>query len=306
MGPEDSKKKAVKFYMMVDGEPVEISPEIAEITYSEDRQGDNVLPLQECEITVDAHLTAPLILIHGRMIYRCENCGKSWPMYLEKGIEEFGENHKPSPFTIKCPYCGGWAMDVLGIQKVPGGGYVPLPDGCRYFANLEDKDCGVPMLYETGTAPSGAKIVAIGLDQHNRRQQDWQTVDKEVLEDIQACVKKYIDDFIAAEFAELAGEEVRELAEAAGIFAEMSSYSLAEVMEAMANAFNGGVNPKQVRRAFFGLATAWDRKELREKQRAVERETASRFRQYKAGENAWATRKRTGPRRREWRGPART
>ena len=45
-------------------------------------------------------------LIHGRMIYRCEQCGKNWPMYLEKGIEEFGENHKPSPFTIACPYCG--------------------------------------------------------------------------------------------------------------------------------------------------------------------------------------------------------
>ena len=40
-----------------------------------------------------AVLGAPLI--HGRMIYRCECCGKSWPMYLEKGIEEFGENHKP-------------------------------------------------------------------------------------------------------------------------------------------------------------------------------------------------------------------
>lgn len=65
-------------------------------------------------------------------------------MYLEKGIEEFGENHKPSPFTIACPYCGGWAMDVSGIQKVPGGGYVPLPDGYSYFANAGNRDCGVP------------------------------------------------------------------------------------------------------------------------------------------------------------------
>lgn len=65
-------------------------------------------------------------------------------MYLEKGIEEFGENHKPSPFTIGCPYCGGWAMDVSGIQKVPGGGYVPLPDGYSYFANVGNRDCGVP------------------------------------------------------------------------------------------------------------------------------------------------------------------
>ena len=69
--------------------------------------------------------TAPLI--HGRMVYRCECCGESWFMYLEKGIEEFGENHKPSPFTMVCPYCGGWASDVSGIQKVPGGGYMKLP-----------------------------------------------------------------------------------------------------------------------------------------------------------------------------------
>ena len=66
-------------------------------------------------------------------------------MYLEKGIEEFRENHKPSPFTIACPYCGGLAMDVSGIQKVPGGGYVPLPDGYSYFAHMENRDCGVPV-----------------------------------------------------------------------------------------------------------------------------------------------------------------
>ena len=51
------------------------------------------------------------------------------------------------------------------------------------------------MLRKTGTAPSGEKIVMVGQEQHNRRQQDWQTVDKEVLEGIQARVKKYIEDF---------------------------------------------------------------------------------------------------------------
>lgn len=49
--------------------------------------------------------------------------------------------------------------------------------------------------------------------------------------------------------------------------------------------------------------TAWDRKKARERRRAAEREAASRFRQYKASEKAWSARKRTGPRRREWRGP---
>ncbi len=98
-------------------------------------------------------------LIHGRMIYRCELCGNSWPMYLEKGVEEFGANHKPSPFTITCPYCGGLAMDVSGIQKVPGGGYVPLPDGYGYFANVEGRDCGVPTFPPPPTVAEKAAAV---------------------------------------------------------------------------------------------------------------------------------------------------
>ena len=49
--------------------------------------------------------------------------------------------------------------------------------------------------------------------------------------------------------------------------------------------------------------TAWDRKKARERRRAAEREAVSRFRQYKVSEKAWSAQKRTGPRRREWRGP---
>lgn len=49
--------------------------------------------------------------------------------------------------------------------------------------------------------------------------------------------------------------------------------------------------------------TAQNRKKAREKRRAMERAHAARFRQYKASESAWAAQKRTGPRRREWRGP---
>lgn len=52
MGPEDSEKKAVKVYMMVDGQPVEISPDIAEITYSEDEQSNDIFDFGECEITM--------------------------------------------------------------------------------------------------------------------------------------------------------------------------------------------------------------------------------------------------------------
>ena len=53
----------------------------------------------------------------------------------------------------------------------------------------------------------------------------------------------------------------------------------------------------------LNFPTAWDRKEAREKRRAVERAYASSFRQHKAKESAWSARKRTGPRQREWRGP---
>ena len=54
---------------------------------------------------------------------------------------------------------------------------------------------------------------------------------------------------------------------------------------------------------FLDITTAWDRKEARGKLRAVERENASRFRQRKARESTWAVQKRTGQRKREWRGP---
>lgn len=73
------------------------------------------------------------VLVHGAMKYRCDKCGRSWWMFLEKGIEEFGKNHKPSPFCIMCR-CGGTAMDVSGIVKIPDGGYKPLPVGEGYFA----------------------------------------------------------------------------------------------------------------------------------------------------------------------------
>ena len=66
-------------------------------------------------------------------------------MFLEKGLEEFGENHKPVPFTIRCPVCGGFARDISGTCKFPDGGYRELPQGEAYFANVEGQDCGVPM-----------------------------------------------------------------------------------------------------------------------------------------------------------------
>lgn len=71
-------------------------------------------------------------------------------MFLEKGIEEFGDKHKPSPYIIQCP-CGGIAKDISGICKMPEpslnhDGYALLPDGESYFANKKNSDCGVPIV----------------------------------------------------------------------------------------------------------------------------------------------------------------
>lgn len=84
------------------------------------------------------------IFVHAFMKYKCERCGKEWNMYCEKGIEEFGKNHKSSPFTIICDVCGGFASDISGLIKL--GGYYPLGDNMSYFANVKNKYCGVPIL----------------------------------------------------------------------------------------------------------------------------------------------------------------
>ena len=84
------------------------------------------------------------ILVHGAMKYGCEKCGLTWWMFLEKGLEEFGDDHKPVPFVISCPLCGGFARDISGIVKFHEGGYKELPAGEAYFANVDGHDCGVP------------------------------------------------------------------------------------------------------------------------------------------------------------------
>lgn len=218
---------------------------------------DHLREFEYCERERDS-----VPMVHGRMLYRCENCGERWFMYLEKGIEEFGENHKPSPFTIGCPYCGGWASDVSGIQKVPGGGYVPLRDGYSYFANMEDRDCGVPVYRE----------------------------EKRQYEDEAEKINK-----LALVIAEKTGISLEEAV----------TVVLRAMLEKEAQQFlaeNGGMIAT-VQGEPQDRKTAWDRKEARETRRAVDRAATSRFRQYEARESVWSAQKRTGTRRREWRGP---
>lgn len=85
------------------------------------------------------------VLVHGAMKYACGKCGLSWWMFLEKGLEEFGENHKPVPFIIQCPVCHGAAYDISGICKIPDNEYAVLPYGESYFKNEPSHDCGIPV-----------------------------------------------------------------------------------------------------------------------------------------------------------------
>ena len=229
-------------------------------------------------------------LIHGRMIYNCGLCGNSWPMYLEKGVEEFGANHKPSPFTISCPYCGGMAMDVSGIQKVPGGGYVPLPDGYGYFANVEGRDCGVPTF---PPPPTVAEKAAVG----------GKAIEIIIADEIDGLLREREMELAMEAIAGYSETETREIMKKARAMAEWRTCSLEEIIGEIMSAVARGESPEKVKGEFLQFKTAWDRKEDRERQRAAGRADAVRFSRQKERERAQRRQKRTRPRRREYRGP---
>ena len=84
-------------------------------------------------------------MIHGYMKYRCEDCGYEVNMYLEEGLEQFGLNHKPVPFGIVCPECGGFhCYDVSGLIPLPFGPR-PLNANEHYFKFTLKDDCGIPV-----------------------------------------------------------------------------------------------------------------------------------------------------------------
>lgn len=79
------------------------------------------------------------------MTYRCRECGKEWRMWLQTGLEEHGENHKPVPFTIMCK-CGGIAEHVRWNEDIRLPEPAPITDTMSYFANVPGLDCGQPIL----------------------------------------------------------------------------------------------------------------------------------------------------------------
>ena len=79
------------------------------------------------------------------MNYRCDSCGRTWKMWLQTGLEEHGENHKPVPFAIRCK-CGGTAFHFDWILDEHLKEPIPITGNMSYFANKPDRDCGVPVL----------------------------------------------------------------------------------------------------------------------------------------------------------------
>lgn len=79
------------------------------------------------------------------MWYQCQTCGKRWMMWLETGLEENGDNHKPVPFAIGCK-CGAVAYHVDWEKDLEFEEPRPILKQMNYFANRCDSDCGVPVL----------------------------------------------------------------------------------------------------------------------------------------------------------------
>lgn len=103
-------------------------------------------------------------IIHGYMVYRCEHCANIYVMWLEKGLEDPTDDektgmHKPVPFGITCPACGGTAThtlfslgkDSLGKNYKSYQKYVEQPNRLIYrnfFWNDPTTDCGVPVIFK--------------------------------------------------------------------------------------------------------------------------------------------------------------
>lgn len=92
-----------------------------------------------------------ITLVHGAMTYKCEECGKSWRMWLEVGVEG-KDKIMPCPFTIRCK-CGGTAAHINWQNDIWLPQPMPLGENMSYFKldkkGLKKKDsnaCGIPIL----------------------------------------------------------------------------------------------------------------------------------------------------------------
>ena len=92
------------------------------------------------------------VLVWAVMIYRCADCGFEIPMYLENTLERHnGNDHKPVPFGMVCPECGGYhcyddvsKFRILTVER-------PLREGESYFKDSHKYDCGIPIIWRALT-----------------------------------------------------------------------------------------------------------------------------------------------------------
>lgn len=138
---------------------------------------------------------------------------------------------------------------------------------------------------------------------------DEKAVEAEVLDEL----TRRADRAIARIIAETV-DQSKEIEEIARILAERAGISMEEAIGAIMNAMQW--RTCELEEVLAALNLLFDQLQAqvkrsiklalraeREKQRAEERAKIHRFHQYRAKENAWAIKKRTGKRRREWRGP---
>lgn len=124
--------------------------------------------------------TEPLkreVLVHGAMNYVCQDCGRVFKMWLEKGLEdkiqdaEYPKKHKPVPFAIGC-LCGGTAQHIAWHEDVDLSGYRPIGDNMSYFENLEDRGCGIPHLRTDGSTSTRQRLTSYDMKEILARQYD--------------------------------------------------------------------------------------------------------------------------------------
>lgn len=82
------------------------------------------------------------------MTYQCEQCEKTRWMYLEDGLEQPAQEHKPHkpvPFVVACPDCGGHMRHINFQEDFFFVGEQELLPWMDRFENRADHDCGVPV-----------------------------------------------------------------------------------------------------------------------------------------------------------------
>ena len=88
--------------------------------------------------------------VHMAFVYACEKCGEHRLMWIEKGLEEncnsslkekSGLPHKPTPFIIACPECGGFMRHVLTPIYLPE--FRPAKIGEDLFTYDKNYECGM-------------------------------------------------------------------------------------------------------------------------------------------------------------------